>query len=141
MGKMKAHTFLDLFLNTYFKEGYSMTIMRHIIRFIVSAIVLLIVSWLIPGFTIIGFWTAFLAALLIALIGWGVEALLGDRISTNSHGVVGFLVSVAVIYFAQFFLVDYRATFFGAILAAAIIGIIDRFVPVKPRIGGTEGAQ
>jgi putative membrane protein len=66
------------------------TIIRHIIRFIVAAFVLLIMAWLIPGLTIVGFWTAFLAALIIAGIGWAIEALLGARISPYSRGFFGF---------------------------------------------------
>lgn len=115
-----------------------MTIIRHIIRFIVAAIVLLIVAWITPGFTIVGFWTAFLAALVIAAIGWGIEAFMGDRISPNSRGFVGFLVSAVVIYFAQFFIGNFQATFVGSLIAAAIIGIVDRFIPIKPRIGSPE---
>lgn len=115
-----------------------MTIIRHVIRFIVAAIVLLIVAWIIPGFTIIGFWSAFLAALVIAVIGWGVEAIFDARISPNNRGFIGFLVSAAVIYFAQFFIANFQATLFGSLLAAAIIGIVDRFVPIKPTLGSRE---
>lgn len=120
------------------ERGIRMTFVRHLIRFIIAAVMLLIVSWLVPGFTIVGFWTAFLAALIIAAIGWVVEALLGERISPNSRGVVGFLTSAVVIYFAQFFLDDFRSTIIGALLAAAVIGIIDRFVPVKPQLGTAD---
>lgn len=115
-----------------------MTIIRHIIRFIVSAIALLIVAWIIPGFTLSGFWNAFWAALIIALIGWGIESLLGQEISPNSRGVVGFLVSAVVIYVTQFFIPTYEATIIGSLLAAALIGIVDRFVPIKPQIKTAE---
>ncbi|WP_025026841.1 phage holin family protein [Caldalkalibacillus mannanilyticus] len=118
-----------------------MTFMRHLIRFIVAAIVLLTVSWLIPAFTIVGFWNAFLAAIVIAAIGWGIELMMGDRISLYSRGIVGFLVSAVVIYFAQFFIVNFQTTFMGALLAAAVIGIVDLFVPIKPRFGSAEGAR
>lgn len=115
-----------------------MTIIRHIIRFIVSAIALLIIAWLVPGFTLTGFWNAFWAALVIALIGWGIEMLMGEGISPNARGIVGFLVSAAVIYFAQFLIPTYRATIIGSLIAAAIIGIVDRFVPIKPEIATRE---
>ncbi|WP_134702741.1 phage holin family protein [Ammoniphilus sp. YIM 78166] len=111
-----------------------MTIMRHLIRFAVTAIVLLIVGWMVPGFQLVGFWSAFMAAILISLIGWGIEALMGPRISPYSRGLVGFIVSAVVIYFTQFFLAGMRVTILGAILAALVIGIADLFVPAKPRI-------
>jgi uncharacterized membrane protein YvlD (DUF360 family) len=103
--------------------------------------VLLILSWVVPGFTIEGFWAALLAALIIAAIGWGIEAIIGTRISPYSRGIVGFLVSAIVIYFTQYIVADFRATFLGALIAAAIIGIIDTFVPIKPRFGSPEEIQ
>lgn len=115
-----------------------MTIVRHIVRFVVAAIVLLIVAWLIPEFRLVGFWNAFLAALVIAAIGWIIEMVLGERISPYSRGFIGFLVSAVVIYFSQFFIANFQATFLGALIAAALIGIVDLFVPIKPRFGSRE---
>lgn len=115
-----------------------MTILRHIVRFIVSAFVLIVVSWVVPGFVVSGFWNAFLAALFIAAIGWGIEKLLGASISPYSRGIIGFLVSAIVIYISQYFISGVRATLLGAILAALVIGIIDLFVPIKPRFGNAD---
>lgn len=115
-----------------------MTIIRHIVRFVVSAIVLLILSWIVPGFSIEGFWTALLAAVVIAAIGWGIEAIIDTRISPYSRGIVGFLVSAVVIYLTQYIVADYQATLIGSLIAAAIIGIIDAIVPIKPRFGSPE---
>ena len=76
-----------------------MTFVRHIVRFVVAAIALLFVGWIVPGFTIVGFWSAFVAAFVIAALGWVLEKLFGDRVSPNSRGFVGFLVSaIAVSY-------------------------------------------
>lgn len=122
-----------------YKEGkITMTIIRHIVRFVVSAIVLLILSWIVPGFSIEGFWTALLAAVVIAAIGWGIEAIIDTRISPYSRGIVGFLVSAVVIYLTQYIVADYQATLIGSLIAAAIIGIIDAIVPIKPRFGSPE---
>jgi putative membrane protein len=63
---------------------------------------------------------------------------MGDRISPNNRGFVDFLVSAVVIYFAQFFISNFQATFVGSLIAAAIIGIVDKFVRIKPRIGSPE---
>ncbi|RXT06525.1 phage holin family protein [Ammoniphilus sp. CFH 90114] len=115
-----------------------MTLLRHFIRFAVTAIVLLLVGWIVPGFQVVGFWTAFLAAIIIAAIGWGIEAFMGPRLSPYSRGFIGFIVSAVVIYFTQFFLAGLRVTLIGAILAAIVIGIADLFVPAKPRFAGGE---
>lgn len=116
-----------------------MTILRHVIRFIVAAIVLLIVSFLVPGFSINSFWSALLAAVVIALIGWAVEAMFGDRISPYNRGVIGFLVSAAVIWLTQFVVSGFRATVLGALLAALVIGIIDLFIPIKTHMNFRDG--
>ncbi|HJV46112.1 MAG TPA: phage holin family protein [Bacillota bacterium] len=112
--------------------------LRHIIRFVVSALVLWVISWFVPGFQISGFWTALGAALVIALIGWGIEAIFGANISPYHRGIIGFLVSAVVIYVTQFILAGVRVTILGALLAAVVVGIVDLFVPAKPRLGRTE---
>jgi len=106
-----------------------MTILGAIVRFIVSALVLMVVGWLVPGFDVLNFTTALLAALVIAAIGWVVERLFGNRVSPYARGLVGFLVSVAVIYATQFIVTGMRVTILGAILASLVIGLIDLFVP------------
>lgn len=116
-----------------------MTILRHIIRFIVAAIVLMFVGFLVPGFSIYSFWTALFAAVVIAVLGWIVETLFGDRISPYNRGIVGFLVSAAVIYLSQFFVTGFRVTILGALLASLVIGIIDLFIPIKTHMDLRNG--
>lgn len=107
-----------------------MQFLGHLIRFAVSALVLLFVSWIVPAFSIGGYWSAFLLALVIAVVAWIVEGIFGKRITPFGRGIVGFLTSALVIWVAQFIVGGVRATIIGAILAALVIGIIDLFVPV-----------
>ncbi len=118
-----------------------MTILRHVIRFVVAAIVLMFVGFLVPGFTVTGFWPAIVAAVVIAVLGWIIEAMFGDRISPYNRGIVGFLVSAVVIWLTQFLVAGFRVTILGALLAALVIGIIDLFIPIKGTMafGGTNG--
>ncbi|ADU52272.1 membrane protein of unknown function [Thermaerobacter marianensis DSM 12885] len=104
-----------------------------IIRFIVSAIVLLLVGFLVPGFRIMGFVNALLAAVAIAAIGWLIEALLGRNVSPQARGLVGFLTSAVVIYAVQFIVPGMSVSILGALLASLIIGIVDAFVPTELR--------
>ncbi|HEY8415723.1 MAG TPA: phage holin family protein [Thermaerobacter sp.] len=104
-----------------------------VIRFIVSAIVLLLVGFLIPGFRIMGFFNALLAALAIAAIGWVIEALLGRNVSPQARGLVGFLTAAVVIYAVQFIVPGMSVSIIGALLASLIIGIVDAFVPTALR--------
>lgn len=104
-----------------------------VVRFVVSAIVLMLVGYVLPGFSILGFWNALLAAVVIAAIGWVIEATLGKKASPYSRGIVGFLVSAIVIWTVQFIVPNMEVSFIGALLAAFVIGIIDMFVPTAVR--------
>ena len=106
-----------------------MSILGAIVRFIVAAIVLLLVSWIVPGFSVHGFGSALLLALVIALLGWVVESIFGERVSPFGRGIVGFLVSALVIWLSQYIVNDVSSSILGALLAALVIGIIDIFVP------------
>jgi len=106
-----------------------------IIRFVVSALVLVVVSWLSPGFVVHGgFVGALIAAAVIAVIGYIAEALLGDRISPQSRGLVGFVAAAVVIYLAQFIIPAFlTVSIIGALISAFVIGLIDAFVPTVLR--------
>ena len=104
-----------------------------IVRFIVSAIVLMVVGFMLPGFATLKFWQALIAAVVISVLGFGVESLFGSKISQQNRGLVGFVVSAIVIYVAQFIVPGMSVSILGAALAAIVIGIIDLFVPTELR--------
>ncbi|MDP5276589.1 phage holin family protein [Chengkuizengella axinellae] len=103
----------------------------HVVRFIVSAFVLMFVGWVTPQFSVGGFWSALFLALAIAVIGWIVEGIFGSRVTPFGRGIVGFLTSAVVIWVAQFFVGNVSVTMLGAVLAALVIGIIDLFIPIS----------
>ena len=104
-----------------------------IVRFIVSALVLLFVQYIVPGLYIAGFWNALLAAVAIAIIGYLIESLLGHRVSPQSRGLVGFITAAVVIYLTQFIVPTMHVTILGALIASLVIGIIDAVVPTAIR--------
>ncbi|KOP66870.1 hypothetical protein AMS62_17730 [Bacillus sp. FJAT-18019] len=107
-----------------------MQFLGHVVRFIVAALVLMVVGWIVPQFTVGGFGSALLLALVIALLGWAIEGIFGKKVTPFGRGIVGFLVSALVIYIAQFIVGDVRVSVLGALLAALVIGIIDLFIPI-----------
>ncbi|MDG0790413.1 phage holin family protein [Cohnella ginsengisoli] len=107
-----------------------MHFLGHVVRFIVSAIVLMIVGYLVPHFTVGGFWSALMLALVIAVLGWIIEAIFGKNVTPFGRGIVGFLCSALVIWLAQFVVSGVSASILGALLAALVIGIIDLFIPI-----------
>jgi len=104
-----------------------------VVRFVVSAIVLMLLSFILPGFAEIGFGTAIIAAVVIALLGFIAESLFGKSISPQNRGLVGFITSAVVIFLAQFVVPGMQITVIGALLAAIIIGVVDLFVPTELR--------
>lgn len=101
-----------------------------VVRFVVSAIVLMIVGFLVPQFSVGGFWSALLLAVVIAVLGWIIEGIFGKKITPFGRGIVGFLSSALVIWLAQFVVGNVEVSIIGALLAALVIGIIDLFIPV-----------
>lgn len=101
-----------------------------IVRFIVSALVLMLVGFIVPAFEVGGFWSALFLALVIAIVGWIVEGIFGKNVSPFGRGIVGFLTSAAIIWVSQFIVGGVDVSIIGAILAALVIGIIDLFIPV-----------
>lgn len=105
-----------------------------IVRFLISALVLLVVSWLVPGLSVAGFTGAIIAAVVIAFLGWVAEKLLGKNVTPRSRGLIGFISAAVVIYLAQFIVPQsIDVNIFGALLASLIIGVIDAFVPTEIR--------
>lgn len=104
-----------------------------IVRFILSALVLLFVSLLVPGFRVGGFFGALIAALVIAVLGQAARAIFGPKASPQGRGLVSFLVSAVIIYLTQFIAPGVRVNLIGALLAALVIGIVDAFIPTELR--------
>ncbi|MDR3270576.1 MAG: phage holin family protein [Peptococcaceae bacterium] len=104
-----------------------------IVRFIVSAIVLLVVSYLVPGLQIAGFAGALIAALVIAGLGWVIELAFGKNKVTRMHrGIIGFVTSAVIIYISQFIVPSaIHVSILGALLASLVIGIVDSIVPTE----------
>ena len=105
-----------------------------IVRFIVSAVVLLLVSYLVPGLRVAGFTGALVAAAVIAIAGYLIERVFGDKITRTGRGAVGFITAAVVIYLSQFIVPGYiTVSIIGALLASLVIGIVDSFVPTTLR--------
>lgn len=104
------------------------------VRFIVSALVLMLLGFFLPGIVVQGFWGALAGAIVITVLGYLMESLLGDKISPQRRGLVGFISAAIVIYLAQFIIPSYLSvSLLGSLLAALAIGIIDIFVPTQLR--------
>jgi putative membrane protein len=127
------------FGTTLFVEGGAkMNWLGTIVRLVVSALVLMFVGFIVPGFSVVNFWSALIAAIVIALLGWAMEALFGERISPYGRGIAGFLSTAIVLCVSQLFVPGMRVTILGALIAALVVGIIDMFIPTSVKRGAAE---
>jgi uncharacterized membrane protein YvlD (DUF360 family) len=114
------------------KEGTSgNSILRWVGRLVLVAIILGIASFLTPGFSIYGLWSYLIAAVVITVLDYFVEAFMGVDASPFGKGVKGFIIAAVIIYLAQFFVPNMRVSIIGAILAALVIGVIDAIFPAR----------
>ncbi|MBR3888308.1 MAG: phage holin family protein [Clostridia bacterium] len=108
-----------------------MTMGGMISRFITSAIILAITAFFTPGFEIASLWTLFLAAAVLAIMDYLFNLVLGVDASPFGRGMVGFIVSVVVLYATQFFVAGYSISWVSAIVGALVYGIIAAMIPGK----------
>lgn len=104
-------------------------ILHWIGRLIFVAIILGITSFVTPGFTINGLWMFLLAALVITVLDYFVESVMGVDASPFGKGLKGFVISAIIIYVTQFLVPYMKVSIMGAILAALVIGILDAVLP------------
>lgn len=109
----------------------SMTIGGLIVRFITSAIVLAITAFFTPGFQIASFWTLIISAVVLSVLDYLVNAIIGVNATPFGRGIIGFVVSVIVLYATQFFVPGYSISWISAIIGAIIYGIVASIIPGK----------
>ena len=98
-------------------------------RFITSAIILAITAFFTPGFEISSFWTLVLAAVVLTIMDYLINMVIGIDASPFGRGIIGFVVSVLILYATQFFVSGYSISWISAIVGALIYGIIASIVP------------
>lgn len=113
------------------KRGNDNNLLRWIGRFILVAVILSIVSFVTPGFSINGIWSFLIAAVVISGLDYLVELLMGVDASPFGKGIKGFIIAAIIIYLAQFLVPNMGVTIIGAILAAVVIGILDAVFPAR----------
>ena len=60
-----------------------------------------------------------------------IQRVTGLDASPFGRGIVGFIISAVVLYITQFLVPNMGVTFWGAIIGALVIGIIDMIIPGK----------
>ena len=111
------------------KGSGAKTFLRWLGKMVVVAIVLVVVSLLTPGFSIRGLWSFLIAAVVISVLDFLAEKLMGTDVSPFGKGLAGFLISAVIIYVTQFFVPNMSVSIIGAVIGALVIGILDAVIP------------
>lgn len=109
----------------------TMSIGSIIARFVTSAIVLAVTAFFTPGFEIASLWTLLLAAVVLTVMDYLINMVIGVDASPFGRGIIGFIVSVVVLYATQFFVAGYTISWVSAIIGALIYGIVASIMPGK----------
>ncbi|GAA0862501.1 phage holin family protein [Paraclostridium tenue] len=112
-------------------KGNNGSLLKWIGRFILVAIILMVTSFVTPGFSIDGMWSFLIAAVVISVLDYLAELLMGVDASPFGKGIKGFVIAAIILYLAQFLVPNMGVTIMGAILAAIVIGILDAIFPVR----------
>jgi len=105
--------------------------MEIIVKTLISAVTLIGVSLLTPGFAVKG---GLIGAIIASLIISFLNYLAGQVMGEKGKGFTGFVIAVVVLIIAHYLVPKYlMVTIPGAIIAALIIGLVDRFIPTTLR--------
>jgi len=104
---------------------------RWLGRMIITAVILGIVSFLTPGFSIRGLWSYLIAAVVISVLDYLVERVMKIDASPFGKGIKGFLISAVILYAAQFIVPNMAVTIWGALIGSLVIGIVDAIFPSR----------
>lgn len=104
-------------------------VLRWFGRMIIMAIILAIVSFLTPGFSIHGLWSYLIAAVIISILDFIAEKLININPTPFGNGLKGFIIAALILYLAQFVVPNMHVNIFGALVGALVIGILDAFFP------------
>lgn len=112
-------------------QSSSKVFFRWLGRTVIMAIILAIVSYFTPGFSIRGLWTFLFAAIVISALDYLVEKVMKVDASPFGKGLKGFIIAAVIIYITQFIVPNMSVSIIGAIMGALVIGVLDAIFPSR----------
>lgn len=109
----------------------SLRIKQLVIKYITSVIILGATAMFAPNFNFASFPILLLSALVIVILDYLVSTITGIHDAPFGRSVVGFVSATIIIYMTQFIVAGYYISILSSIIAAAIYGVIDYFIPNK----------
>ncbi len=106
--------------------------MNLIIRLAINVFALLVVEYLVPGFTLASYQAALVAAIVIGIINTFIKPivqLVALPVSVVTFGITAFLINVALLWGAAYIVPGFDiATFTTAIIASIVLSLVSWFL-------------
>jgi putative membrane protein len=103
-----------------------------ILRLAVNVFALYVVDYLVPGFSLAGFWTAVVAAVVIGIINTFIKPivqLIALPVSIITFGIVAFLINVLLLWLAASVVPGFTIdTFLTAVIASLVLSLVSWFL-------------
>lgn len=100
-----------------------------VVRFALAIIVLMLIGYIVPGFSHLTFGEAVLVAFVIGAVGYSIQLFVRPKMSSYRRGFIGFIVAGIVIWLAQFVVSQMHVSLLAALLAAVVIGVFNYAIP------------
>lgn len=98
--------------------------MKLFVRLLISAVSLLVVAYLVPGFHVEGFWVAAVSAIVIGIVNTLIRPILqfiALPISILTFGISAFLINVLLLWGSSVVIPGFEISSFGSAVAGSIV--------------------
>lgn len=100
-----------------------------LLKVLASAVAVFVASFLAPGMEVTNFSAAIVAAIAMGIIDWAILKFTGYDGSPKGKGAIGFITAAVVIYLTGLIVDGFTVSIIGALIGAAILGIVDMIIP------------
>lgn len=101
------------------------------VRFLTTLSIFALTVFFTPNFEISSFSILILSSITIIILDYLMSVVTGIHDIPLGRGIVGFTSASIIIYITQFFVDGYYISITSSLIAAAIYGVIDYFLPNK----------
>lgn len=100
-----------------------------LLKVLASAVAVFVAAFLAPGMEVTNFSAAIVAAIAMGIIDWAILKFTGYDGSPKGKGAIGFITAAVVIYLTGLIVDGFTVSIIGALIGAAILGIVDMIIP------------
>lgn len=100
-----------------------------LLKVLASAVAVFVAAFLAPGMEVTNFSAAIVAAIAMGIIDWAILKFTGYDGSPKGKGAIGFITAAIVIYLTGLIVDGFTVSIIGALIGAAVLGIVDMIIP------------